>query len=663
MGPSATVEVAPPVAVEHVFIGRVDEMTLAPTYTPVDAAMPDVQRFDMIRVRFQIRNEEDRTITIRPRLDVRPAAGGVFAAVPADGVAGAAFYVGPEWVSAGKAGGTTLGPSSEPIPLDAIRSHDASGPDQMPRPGIHSMGSNSVAPLRLPSRSYTEVEFTVRPTTDAQYLADYEFRITDEGTPFLEAATATLRMGARPSLLQSPVQLSGVPVGPATATSRALTYRLVQPEPTSAAASRFAGSVGGIHGPYGIAADQCASCHVAHTAQAPVSLVAAPPPQSSLCFRCHDSTGTGAATDVAIQYSDPLVPSDAPETGSYYRHDALAVASTHTLASADEFGGVSDRHDTCADCHNPHTATDAESTQSATGWTVPGQLTGVSGVSVENGSANSAPRYTLLDGANGKVALEYQLCLKCHSGWTVLPARDPLHPSWWAEDKGVELNPANDSYHPIEAPGTNTSTAMANSLAGTSPYKLWAFSTGSTVRCLNCHGDYRKFDTTSPPAAGSDLAPHASRYRGNLMQNYRDRDLKPFTEPYRSNDFALCYLCHAEAPFSDGSGSNRADTNFRYHGLHLTGIRNLGNLDGDIDTVDAGRGDAICAECHFRTHSNAFGGDFRTGTSQTGTRAGLVNFAPNVTSNVGFVDWTRTGTRTGSCTLTCHGYSHEDKSY
>jgi hypothetical protein len=34
-----------------------------------------------------------------------------------------------------------------------------------------------------------------------------------------------------------------------------------------------------------------------------------------------------------------------------------------------------------------------------------------------------------------------------------------------------------------------------------------------------------------------------------------------------------------------------------------------------------------------------------------------------VTQNVGVVEWSRTGTKTGTCTLTCHGYSHEDASY
>jgi hypothetical protein len=168
-----------------------------------------------------------------------------------------------------------------------------------------------------------------------------------------------------------------------------------------------------------------------------------------------------------------------------------------------------------------------------------------------------------------------------------------------AQDKGVELNPANDSFHPIEAPGRNQTAAMANSLSGTSPYKLWTFSTDSTIRCVNCHGDYRKADPAAPPGAGADLAPHTSRYRGLLIQGYRDRDLKPVTEPYAAQDFALCLVCHAEAPFTDVSGSARSDTNFRYHGKHLLGIRNRGNLDGDIDTANAGRGNAICAECHF----------------------------------------------------------------
>ena len=724
IGPSATILVAPLVEVEHSTVGEVADLSLTPTYMPEDEPLANVQRFSMVRIRFQVRNEGDRPVTISPRLEYRPTWGAAFVTVPSgESLMGIGFYVGPEWVSSGlPGGGTRLGPDAETISIDAIRSRDTSDTTQVRTVGHHSMGPNPAGPLGLPAMSYTEVEFTIRPTTDAQYLASYEFRITDAGTALVGAVAATLHMGAEPPLLESPVQNPGVSVGPAPNLDPALAYRLAQPGstqstppvlqpvgpagdlpmglapdtspdlkyrlvqpgslsglPTAAPTASAVGSTkyvlvapaapGGmaldIHGPYGMAADQCAFCHSTHTAQGTASLVVSSLPQSSLCFRCHDTLGSGATSKVQAQYTDPLVPQNSPSTGSYYRHDALAAGSGHTLATDVEFGGVSNRHNECADCHDPHAASSAPSIQTTEGWTAPGELTGITGVSVTNGAANSAPGYTFLDGSTGKTTLEYQLCLKCHSGSTVLPAKDPQHPSWWAEDKGIELNPANGSFHPIEAPGKNATAAMANSLAGTSPYKLWSFTTGSTIRCANCHGDSRKFSTTSPPAPGSDLAPHANQYRGDLMQNYRDRDLKPFTEPYRSADFALCYMCHAEAPFTDASGKSRTDTNFRYHGLHVIGIRNRGLVDGTIDTPEAGRGDAICAECHFRIHSNSFAGDFRTSPSpsQSGTDAGLVNFAPNVTGNIGSVDWTRAGTNTGTCTLTCHGKNHEDDSY
>jgi predicted CXXCH cytochrome family protein len=696
-GPSTTILVAPQVEVEHSTLGLVPDLTLVPTYMPEDSALLDVQRFDMIRVRFQVRNEDDRAMTIRPRLEYRRSSETAYVAVAAhDNVEGIAFYVGPEWVSSGLVGGgTVLGPDAEAIGVEAIRSRDTSDPTEVRIQGDHSMGPNPAASLSLPARSYTEVEFSIRATTDAQYLAAYDFRITDDGTPLVGAVVATLGMGAEPPLLQSPVQFSGAPVGPAPDAAATPAYPLLLPGrvplglvplgPARDAAGSAAGAtlyalvaaaltgqstltasgtpVVGTHGPYGMAADQCAFCHRTHAAQGPSSLPVGAPPQSALCFQCHDAAGTGAVTRVEAQYTDTLVPANSPSTGAYYRHDALAAGSTHTLAGDNEFGGVSNRHDECVDCHSPHVASGSTSAQTATGWTVPGQLTNVAAVSVVNGIAKSPPTYALLDGSATKITLEYQLCLKCHSGWTTLPVRDPLHPSWWAEDKGIEFNPANGSVHPIEAPGRNTTTAMANSLAGTSPYKLWSFTPNSTIRCVNCHGDYRKFSTTAPPAAGSDLAPHASQYRGTLMQNYRDRDLKPATEPYQSGDFALCYLCHAEAPFADGSGNTRTDTNFRYHGMHVTGIRNQGSTNGSVDTSGAGRGDAICSECHFRIHSTAFAGDFRASPPQSGTDAGLVNFAPNVTAYTGVVDWTRTGTRTGTCALTCHGKGHEDESY
>ena len=672
-GPTLTLRVAPKVVIEHTVLGQIAGLTLEPTYRPPDAAISDQQRFEVFRVRFRVENGDDVAVDLTPRLEVRSEADtlGTYELVPAlEEVDGLAFYATREWRSSSdRSGGTELGDEGAAIAVDAFLTPPLGDAELVAVAGHQSTGVNPAARLTLPPRSFTEVEFSVRATTAAPYETGWLFRMTDGGSPVTGAASALVSMGARPPLALSPGQRQGQDVGrpdDSAAARGALVYRLLSapiPGPTSQPALLAATGPDQPHGPYGMTTDQCASCHTSHAAKAPASLLSSALPQTGICFKCHDSAGTGATTRVALQYADPLVPEDSPTTGSYYRHDAEASGSGHTLDSDDEFSGVADRHSECADCHDPHAATGTESIQASEGWSAPGQLANVSGVAVENGAAYAAPRYALLDGATTKVTLEYQLCLKCHSGWTELPARDPDHPSRWAEDKGVELNPANDSYHPIEGPGRNQTAAMANSLSGTSPYKLWTFSTDSTVRCVNCHGDYRKADPAAPPAAGSDLAAHTSRYRGLLIQAYRDRDLKPYTEPYAAQDFALCYVCHAEAPFTDSSGNDRSDTNFRYHGLHLRGIRNRGSLDGDIDTASAGRGNAICAECHFRTHSTAFAGDFRTSTRQTGTNAGLVNFAPNVTSWDGYVDWTRSATKSGTCTLTCHGYSHEDKSY
>ncbi|MHB1801123.1 MAG: hypothetical protein ACYCU5_05560 [Actinomycetes bacterium] len=342
-------------------------------------------------------------------------------------------------------------------------------------------------------------------------------------------------------------------------------------------------------------------------------------------------------------------------TREYYRHDSL-VTTSHTRAALNEFGGVSNRHSECGDCHDAHTANAMDSAQTTTGWTASGRLANISGVSVVNGAAGSAPAYVFLNGITNMITFEYQLCFKCHSKFTVLPSNTGFTPSKYLLDKGVELNPNNASYHPVEAPGKNTTAKMAASLAGTSPYKQWSFTTGSTIRCSNCHASSGRYNVATPPSAGADLPPHASQYRGILLQSYRDRVLKDSTEAYKDADFALCFTCHANSPFAT-EGSTAA-TNFSLHGLHVSGLGGEGSGGTDIDTPGAGVGNAICAECHFRLHSTTY----KAGTqSIPGSR--LVSFAPNVQPDGGTLSWTPGATGHGSCTLTCHGYRHHSKGY
>jgi len=422
-----------------------------------------------------------------------------------------------------------------------------------------------------------------------------------------------------------------------------------------------AATTAGVHGPNSEVVDECATCHRSRAGRNK-NVLKSPVPQSALCFTCHD--GTGANANVQAHFSDPLVPANNDATRMYYRHDTIGTTS-HTSAGLNEFGGVSNRHTECGDCHNAHQANATNTTPTATGATASGRLAGISGVSVANGAAGTAPTYTFLDGTTNPITREYQLCFKCHSGFTTLSPNTGFTPSRYRLDKAVEFNPGNPSYHPVEAPGKNTTAKMAASLAGSSPYKKWSFTTGSTIRCVNCHASSTTYNLVTPPSASGDLPMHTSKNPGILLQNYRNRVLKTPSDPYTNTDFALCFMCHANSPFATEAS---AATNFSLHGLHVAGLDGEGSggtdIDGegsggtDIDTPGAGGGNAICAECHFRLHSTTY----KNGTqSIPGSR--LVSFAPNVQPNGGTLSWTPGATGSGSCTLTCHGESHDRENY
>ncbi|MFN8630572.1 MAG: cytochrome c3 family protein [Chloroflexota bacterium] len=415
------------------------------------------------------------------------------------------------------------------------------------------------------------------------------------------------------------------------------------------------------HQGYTFDGPDCALCHRAHTGGAPAILAGST--QAAVCFECH-SPGGGATADVQTQFD---VPPNDDATDAYYSHPVTdPSASLHVLQGDDTFANTLNRHAVCADCHNPHNATDDRPAQTTTGWTAPGSIKGVSAVAVTNGAGGSAPTYQLLPA--GQATYEYQLCIQCHLGSTALPDRSAANPSRWALDKGIEFNPANNSTHLIEARGKNLTAQMQASLSGTSPFKAWNYSIDSTNGCASCHGDPSTVNQTASgtpktPDPAAESATHASPNRGLLIAPYRDRDLKPAGEAYNSADFALCYLCHAERPFVDPNASaSSPDTNFPYHGAHMTLLGSNPGGGTDIDTAGAGEGQAVCAECHFRIHSTAIAyklGDTVPTARATGSQS-LVDFAPNVRGVLTAAPtWTQPGaTGQGSCTLTCHGYQH-----
>jgi predicted CXXCH cytochrome family protein len=679
----STILVAPRLVVEHVVLADVDRPGHEPAaYLEPGEDLTGLARFDAIRVRFQVRNADLLETSLLPRLQYE-AADGEFRDVPIGGSRdGVPFYIDAEWRRVDGGSGTLPGPAREPIAADSLRIDDTDNLEQAPVDGVRLMGQKEPPRVTLPADSYTEIEFAVRVSPDIDAREVVRLRLVDAVGAIEGATVATVRAARSVGQPLSPRQLEGIPVGPPLDVKPAgigdVDYPLVAavtaaawPETSAEPRYRLAAAVPGETTPryqlaapfmsphepdYSLVSDTCAACHRTHVAKG-TPLVAGTAPQATMCFTCHD--GSGSDLDVEARYADPTVPANdagtpGTEPSAYYRHDAVTAATppnVHSLTTSNEFEGVLNRHSECADCHNAHNATSSPSEHWSDGWSVSGAQSSTSGVAVTQGAARTAPAYTFLAGTVGaQPTREYEICLKCHSGFTTLPAQDPAFPSTWALDKGIEINPANGSYHPIAGAGTNTTTQMAFSLANSSPYKQWNFTTSGTVRCLHCHGDPSKFDAITPPDPGADLAPHASANRGILFQPYRDRELKGPTEPYDAADSALCLVCHAEEPFVDSNGTNTA---FPRHDMHMTGMAGEGPGGTDIDTPGAGGGNAICAECHYRTHSTA-----QAYAAGDRSNTGLVNFAPNVQPNNGVLRYERTPGGGVTCTLVCHGERH-----
>jgi predicted CXXCH cytochrome family protein len=660
----------------------------SPTYLPPGAPLTDLLPYQAFRVVVQLANGGADDVVITPRLEYRVAGQGTYRVVPDAATPGLPLHAAQEWTPAKV--GTRLAPLAATTAADGARLPAPTG--LAPARGHRSSGAGTAAGFTVAGHTVTEQEFTVALSVDAPYRSTYEVRVTDDGRALDGLTPVRVTVAATPPTLLSPGQRQGSDgegVGDPASTSPA--YRLVsQPSviaasstssallsPATTAAALFpltttpaaagdpldATTVGPngpatIHDPYSsTTSGQCGVCHQTHTAQSGALVKATTTTQQ--CYTCH-AGGVGGA-DVQAQYNLGQ-PANDPASRSYWSHDT-ADASGHTMDTDNEFAARLDRHSQCTDCHDPHGTTSDPATMTSAGWTLPGGLANVSGVAVSNGAAGTSPTYTWLDGTVAPVTAEYQLCFKCHSGFTTLPADVPGKPSQDVGDLAVELNPANASFHPVEAPGRNQTQKLADSLAGTSPYKLWNFSTGDTVRCVSCHSSNTTGTSTDPArnAPGATQTVHASTNRGILVRPYENRVLTAAGRFYDNQGFALCLTCHMETPFMNQYRPAAAEgTNFVFHGLHMAGITTKGSGGLDIDTPGAGQGNARCAECHFSSH-----GTTELPSTQTVSGDRLVVFGPDVLPSKamgGVPTFTKTATG-GSCTITCHGKDHQGATY
>jgi predicted CXXCH cytochrome family protein len=662
------------VKVTHFWIDKENDLG---TVDAADAGVMDdarigVERFHPYRVRFQVLNDGPDDVRFRPQLlwgaGLVPTDWLPIAEVdPAEGV--------PFYAASDK--GPTWEVRTHPIKSDSLR--EAAGSERADRAvdGMFSAGVNPAPAIDLPAGTYTEIEFLVRATIDAELSTAYAFRLASGDIAAQAQVDAPIAMEAYQPVKLSPGATAGEPVedpegaaGDTPVGSAMVLGRLSVFRPAEDAGSTLeAGAYVSPHtiDPASLNSDMCAACHTTHTAQA--LMLFPESTQSALCFSCHD--GTGSDANVLAQYTRPGLPANNDATRSYYSHPATA-ASNHVLDDEADMAGRSNRHAQCADCHQPHRADDTAPVQTINGWEVGGPILGASGVAVTNGAANTVPTFTW----TAEPEYEYQLCFKCHTGFTQLLDNTGRPPSQQVLDKSVELNPANLAYHPVEAAGKNTGYWMDRSLSGLAPGKLWQFTTSSTVRCTHCHAS--GVNTTTPaPAADGVIDPHASVNRGVLLRNYRDRLLKSGAAAYTNTDFRLCYLCHAEGPMLDEQGNRRQDTAFQYHGLHTSGIGSgVGSTQPSIDTAGAGTGEAVCAECHFRIHGSTY-----PGNTNAEPESRLVNFAPNIQGPIvngteqpigfsSYVPAVRDGNgniiqpaQNGTCTLVCHGESHSNEGY
>ena len=358
-----------------------------------------------------------------------------------------------------------------------------------------------------------------------------------------------------------------------------------------------------------VATNGCESCHKPHTALAATRMLKGV--EENTCgtgagAQCHGPSGVAARNIVA-------------EFNKTYRHPTYDVTpSVHDASESPTSGSYRlpeaantvPRHAECADCHNAH----ASYTAAATAPKASGPLAGVWGID-SNG-------LVVQPSGTPPSVRQYEICYKCHADSANVPQPAGPAPPYATRqapqfNKRLLCEPANPSYHPVDAPGKNASVPSLNA----------PWTTASILYCTDCHDN-----DTGPraPTPGSGPAgPHGSNLKHLLVARY---DMDNGSSVESPATYALCYKCHSRT-------SILSDVSFPLHSRHL--------LAG-----------APCSICHD-SHGVSAGQGNPTNNSH------LINFdlrfvAPGLSGILRFEDL---GTNRGRCYLTCHGIPHDPLAY
>ncbi len=367
----------------------------------------------------------------------------------------------------------------------------------------------------------------------------------------------------------------------------------------------------------------CLNCHTTHNATTPARLIKGE--EENTCYLCHD--GSVAAKNIQAEelkpYNHPVDVTPDPD------HDAASVENPLTMKL----------HAECADCHNPHAVESAPpmvsfnpSSPTAPHTTAPAvnaRLKGVKGIDINGGVKASADS-------------QYEVCFKCHG----VPGKSACGDSrcstatsfsmtrqdgvYNIREKVVSSTPGLVSYHPIVSNNPSNNSEVP-SLRTDIPLNR----TSSLIYCTDCHSG----DTSAAAGGSGPNGPHGSVYPAMLTQDYAFGS----TGFYSSASYRLCFKCHDEGKIlSDSSGFP--------HNRHLRRVR------------------TSCITCHD-PHGSARSQhliNFMTGTTAGGGGMGGGGMGGGAVSPVGGRAepvWQDDGVYKGRCYLSCHGKTHNPKTY
>ncbi len=290
---------------------------------------------------------------------------------------------------------------------------------------------------------------------------------------------------------------------------------------------------------------ECTKCHMPHGSNNPRltafdydSSEASNTKEEELCLKCHGPAGTESYKN----FNEVLNKSS--------KHPIKDRKNAHSDIEGNENLGGS-RHAECYDCHNPHENSPTPAKTSQLAPKAYGAIKGAIGVEVFNGAAGQPLSFSPI-----KVDYEYQLCFKCHSSNVDLPPNKPSRaaddPTIYGpvkemineQDKAMEFNTNNPSYHPVESYGKNLGIKDESFVEGT-PWNPTSaddanYNTGSPkVYCTDCHGN----GTSS--GEGAPKGPHGSDYepilKGDLGSNAGG-----------GGGTAFCTRCHNSSTYNSG---------------------------------------------------------------------------------------------------------------